>query len=113
MRTTSALLSLPLMATAACGSVCTTELVPGIRVLLDDDWPNVTVTATEGSFSETANVTQGASAVDLVYERPGSYRIEVTASGYATWTMSNVRVEDDACHVQTVELTPRLVPDGG
>jgi len=113
MRSRSTLLSLSLMATAACGSVCTTELVPGIRVSLDDDWANVAVTATEGSFSETVNVTPGASKVGLVHERPGTYRVEVTASGYAPWTKSNVRVEEDDCHVITVELTAELVPGGG
>jgi hypothetical protein len=100
------------MATAACGSVCTTELVPGIRVLLDDDWANVAVTATEGSFRETVNATPGASEVGLVHERPGTYLVEVTASGYAPWTRSNVRVEEDDCHVITVELTAELVPGG-
>ena len=108
-----ALLSLCLIPTTACGSVCTTEFVPGILVLLDDDLSNVTVTATEGSFTETVNVPPGASAVLLVYERPGTYRIEVNAPGYASWTMSTVRVEADDCHVRTVELTAELVPVGG
>ena len=112
MRHMSALLSLSLVATAACGGDCTTILVPGIVVFLNDDLSNVTVTATEGSFTETVNVNPGASTASLVYERAGTYHVEVTAPGYAPWTMSNVRVEEDDCHVITVELTDWCLSGG-
>ena len=113
MRATSYVLSISLITMTACGGVCTTELVPGIRVLIDEDLTNVTVTATEGSFTETVTVAPGAALALLVHERPGTYRVEVRAPGHESWVATAVRVEEDDCHVETVELTADLVPNGG
>ncbi len=113
MRPLPLLLSFSLMAIVSCGKVCTTVLVPGISLHLDPDLTDVIVTVTAALFTETVNVNPGAWVVDLVYERPGTYRIEVTAAGHAPWTVSNVRVEQDDCHVTTVSLTAELVPVGG
>ncbi len=113
MRPMPVFMSMSLIAAVACGGVCTTELRPGIRVLLDAGLTNVTVTATEGSFTETVNVAPGAAFALLVLERSGTYQVEVTAAGHTPWIVSNVRVEEDDCHVIPVELTPELVPVGG
>jgi hypothetical protein len=44
-------------------------------------------------------------------EQAGKYAIVVSASGYKLWTRTDVEVTEDECHVKTVPLTARLVPE--
>lgn len=111
-----------LMATLAANAceVCTSELRAGISVTIVDGTTggplleeHVTVTATEGTYTETVHppILPGSPrTAGLVHERTGTYRVEVEATGYATWVASEVRVSetDDGCHVETVGLTARL-----
>jgi hypothetical protein len=108
------------VAANACG--CDAIRVPGINVTVVDKATGnplageVTVTATEGSYTETINpaaVPAGPRLASLAYERPGTYRVEVQAPGYVTWVATNVRVTHDGCHVETVMLTAELEPSGG
>jgi len=76
---------------------------------------DVTVIATEGSYTETVSppvLPAGPRTAALAVERPGTYRIEVQAPGYVTWVMTSVRVTKDDCHVGTVELTAQLEKAG-
>jgi hypothetical protein len=109
---------------SACGEACDLVLKAGIVVnLIDGATGNplpgdATVTATEGSYTETVNPpappapTAGSRIVFLANERPGTYRVEVQAPGYVTWIATNVRVTHDGCHVETVQLTAELQPAG-
>ena len=112
-------LSLLILAVAAnaCGQTCDAVLKAGIVVSLIDGATgntlagDVTVTATEGSYTETVNpppVPAGSRTVFLANERPGTYRVEVQAPGYVTWVAPSVRVTHDGCHVETVQLTAEL-----
>lgn len=105
----------------ACGKVCDAILLPGLNITVVDGATgtpfagDVTVIATEGSYTETINppaLPAGPRLASLAYERPGTYRIEVQAPGYVTWVATNVRVTHDGCHVETVELTAELEPAG-
>ena len=44
------------------------------------------------------------------YERPGHYVVNVEADAYRSWTMADVEITADICHIRTVELTARLQP---
>ena len=103
--------------TTGCGGDCTLIALPGIRVTILDgstETPfqgEVTVIATEGSYSETDSppVRPGEPRIaTLAFERPGTYRVEVQSPGYVTEVAAKVRVTRDDCHVRTVELTARL-----
>lgn len=44
-------------------------------------------------------------------ERAGTYRLEVSAPGYQNWARNGIVVaQASECHVQTVDVTVRLVP---
>jgi hypothetical protein len=101
----------------ACARGCDANLVPGISVTVVDKATgisfagDVTVVATEGSYTETVHpppLPAGPRLASLAYERPGTYRVEVQAPGYVTWVATNVRVTHDGCHVETVLLTAEL-----
>jgi hypothetical protein len=74
----------------------------------------VLVVVTDGSYVDSLRVDgpvgRPTAALPLAEERSGNYRVEVTASGFAPWVVSNVRVQEDECHVLTRELTARLRP---
>ena len=122
MKLLSRLLLLALAVGAdACARGCDAILIPGISVTVVDKATgipfagDVTVIATEGSYTETVNpppVPAGPRLGFLAYERPGTYRVEVQAPGYVTWVATNVRVTHDGCHVETVQLTAELEPAG-
>jgi hypothetical protein len=104
-----------------CGKACDAVSKPGIAVTIVDGAAGsliegeVTVIASEGSYSDTVSLPVFPSAsrfAALAYERPGTYRLEVQAAGYLPWVMSSVRVSSDDCHVVPVELTARLTKAG-
>jgi len=41
-------------------------------------------------------------------ERPGTYTVTIEKTGYETWTMTGIPVEDSNCHVETARLTAEL-----
>ena len=104
---------------------CTDERRPGIVLALEDattgarqPFANVVAIAQDGSFGDTARIASMTTdprtppLIALAFERPGTYEVTVSATGYAASTVSDVRVqEDDACrHVITRALIVRLVP---
>jgi hypothetical protein len=71
---------------------------------------------TEGTYTESAQaslqVSNGTLIIAAAHERPGTYSLRVTMTGYQAWTASGVRVsESGRCdNVDTVKLTARLQP---
>ena len=104
-----------------CGKACDLALKPGIFLTIVDGATGnpiegeVTVIATEGSYSETVSPPAFPPAprtAALAFERSGTYRVEVQAAGYLPWVMSGVRVSRGDCSVETVALTARLTRAG-
>jgi hypothetical protein len=106
---------------------CTDELRPGIELMLEDSttgarqpFTDVVAVATEEPFVDTARVASLIGdpsrfpLLGLAFERPGIYDVTARAAGYATWTVSDVRVDEEpVCHhVVTRTLTVRLRPLG-
>ena len=103
------------------GIVCTTVMEPGIVVEVRDaisDAPiaeHAIVVISDGDYQETLTVNafedpDSSSAYSLAgaYERAGVYDIELSLSGYESWTRAQVQVEPGICHVNTVKFTVRL-----
>jgi hypothetical protein len=113
-----------LCALAACdltGPICTTEAVPAIAVIITDSTTNapvqsgnLMVVATTGAFSDTLRANLGTFPQNfpwaLAHERSGNYRVEVFVTNYHPWSMNNVNVSRNECHVETRTLTARLRP---
>ena len=59
--------------------------------------PRASETGTRGTF-EAPNL------------QPGSYRIELVATGYLPWSRDNVVVTADRCHVTPVSVQASLTP---
>lgn len=100
---------------------CTTELRPGISLLiLDADGgplasDSVMASAADGEYVDVAiRNTQGAgyARASLAHERAGTYRVEVRGDGYEPWERTRVRVSEGECHVRTVDLQVLLHPAG-
>jgi len=92
---------------------CTTNVVDGLEIVVTDPQnvpvtEGITVTATDGDYSEVLrflpieNIYKGAS------ERAGTYVITVTGDGYLSNTSEPITVEADRCHVITEEATIKL-----
>jgi hypothetical protein len=102
--------------TAACPG-CDDFAAPGITGLVLDAVTRQGVTvpvvavAQDGAFVDTLFFFQRYSNFAGAYERVGTYRVQVSATGYQLWERNGIRVwmEDD-CHVQPVVLDVRLTP---
>jgi hypothetical protein len=102
------------------GMICTTSVEPGVVVEIRDavdDTPlaaGATGRVRDGGFSDSLRA-YGVTATGTLLsragadEREGTYVVEVSHPGFATWEQSGVRVSGDACHVETVQLQARLV----
>jgi len=96
--------------------VCTEESKPGLNIYVVDGQSgmalsdNVTVEISDGSYSETLQLQyayySGAPFAGA-YERAGTYQIITSMPGYTSDT-SSVLVQEDECHVITVERTIKL-----
>src|SRR5688572_19226539 len=115
------IVALSILFTGGCGivegTVCDDIALAGIRLSVVDSLtagvvtaPEVIVKAATGSFTDSIRVSsaQAATLVGLAHERPGTYTVDVTATGYATWRQAGVRVTEDECHVRPVTLVARL-----
>jgi len=109
------------LVTAACtplpgGTACTEEARSGITLtvkhaITNADICDATVIATQGSFTETVQPSGGSPCTYAgLYERAGTYRVEVRKAGFITATEDNVTVTEDECHVNTVVRTVLLTP---
>lgn len=108
------------LALAACSKkpadeqvMCTMEARPALAVVVVDSVSGAGLAATtvaiarEGTFADTL---RGAdSVVSGVFERAGTYRVELSSPGYRNWTREGISVGRDQCHVQTVQLRAPLV----
>src|SRR5688572_8191453 len=102
------------------GPVCTDIAIPAISVTVNDSTTNqpvsagnLMVVAKTTTYSDTlrATITPNNSIVwALAYEHPGNYTVEVSVSGYHPWSVNNILVVKDECHVQTRTVTARLQP---
>jgi len=92
---------------------CTAVSVAGIVLTTVDsvsDTPvltTATVTVQDGAHTEPGLA--APPSYYAAYERPGTYLVTATVTGYRQWQAANVVVRSDQCHVQTVRLTARLV----
>jgi hypothetical protein len=102
--------------------VCTVLLQPAIQLTVVDSASGqsallraINISIRSGGLRDTVfvpSISAGAPpfTVGLAYERPGSYDLTVSAAGYREWTRSGVVATNDLCHVVTVPITARLVP---
>jgi len=113
---------LGVMTLPACtdGLICTTSVEPGVVVEIRDAADEAPLAAgavgwvREGTFSDSLRahgVTESGTLLSRAGadEREGTYVVEVSHSGYVTWTQGGVRVSGDGCHVETAHLQARLV----
>ena len=70
---------------------------------------DATVTATDGSYSETLRRQNSDCSYAGAAERPGTYSVTATA-GSTTATVTGVRVGSDRCHVGLEVVTIQLNP---
>jgi hypothetical protein len=94
--------------------LCTTDVRPAIELLLDpvlEDSTLVTMLVRDGAYEgrRIIPIREWRSNATFAGERAGTYVVTVTAPGYETWRMENVRVNDGRCHVSTKTLKVRLV----
>jgi hypothetical protein len=95
---------------------CTTEARAGLNVQVQLAGSNtfetegVSVTATEGSYSESLSFYTGSTIFSGAYERQGTYIITVSKPGYVTYTSAPITVTADECHVISQNLLAVLQP---
>ena len=101
-----ALAALAISCSAGSGN-CTDIAEAGLTVYVLDQTTgapicNATVTATDGTYTETLQQTSPASGCYYAgaYERAGTYDVTVAAPGYATSSQSGIVVPSGVCHVQ-------------
>jgi hypothetical protein len=96
--------------------VCTEEARPGLTIYVIDGQSgfyltdSVTVKIFDGSYSETLQLQYeyySGAPFSGAYERPGTYQIITSKSGYTSDT-TTVLVQKDECHVITEERTINL-----
>ena len=100
---------------------CTTSVEPGLIVRVVDSVTGVPAAhgasgfAVDDEYQGTLrNIAPDDPAGALLYgadEREGTYTVSVAKSGYEAWVREEVRVTGDECHVRTVNLEARLIPN--
>jgi hypothetical protein len=98
------------------GVLCTTIAAAGLSVGVANEQTSqalcdATVTATEGSYSETL-FPNGCRYLGA-WERPGTYRVRAEAAGFVSKTVDEVRVvmgSGQCPHVKEVQLDIPLTP---
>jgi hypothetical protein len=97
----------------ACPTFATSGLSVGVtNQATGQPLCDATVTAAEGSYSETL-LANGCRYIGA-WERPGSYEVRAAASGFAARTIGDVRVAmgtGQCPHVQESRLDIALVPN--
>lgn len=121
------MLATAVLALSACdivesgGPICTGQFVSGLQVSVQDSVTGApvasgaTLTTADGSYRDTVSVPAHRPDLDghvllAAGERPGTYDVTVSKTGYLDWQRSNVVVTADECHVIPVEITARLKP---
>ncbi|HEX2568042.1 MAG TPA: carboxypeptidase-like regulatory domain-containing protein [Polyangia bacterium] len=102
--------------------VCTKEARPSLQVTVLDAVSgrpvcdaDVAVTTLDGTLNEllaAPGPTVGTSTCNYYgpYERPGRFLVMAGREGYQSAQQSDITVTPGSCHVQTVEVTLRLMP---
>lgn len=100
---------------------CTAEWVPGLDVSVErtdtgEPLADALVVARDGTFADSARTRlppgdSGSAAARLAHERSGEYDVTVQKDGYEPSVRHDVRVEENDCHVETMELTVGLAPN--
>ena len=94
---------------------CDDNAVAGIVAIVRDAQTgtglarSASVVAQEAAFVDTFFNHFSDSLASGVFERPGTYRLDVTLAGYQTWTREGVRVRGGGCHVATRRVDADLV----
>ena len=102
----------------ACGP-CDTSIVPSIVVEVVDSVTGEAAAsgalgvATDGGYADTLEVhsldpTGRPLSLATRGERIGTYLVRVTQAGYAAWERDDVRIRQEECHTNQVNLTARL-----
>lgn len=107
--------------TAACRDaaapddiLCTMEARAGIVVVVRDADTQAGLaaiargSATDGAYVDSLRSNGSATTMSGAYERPGTYVVDVRASGYQPFTTTGIRVTKDQCHVITQTVTVAL-----
>ena len=105
----------------ATAPVCTAEARPALILHVTDAATGTPIAAgstllvRDGEFADSVTIPDAApNTAALVppqaVERPGTYDLTVSRTGYATWTATDVAVTAGVCHVNTVTRTAALVP---
>lgn len=99
---------------------CTTEVLSGLNIsIVDSSTQNaaacgVTVTATEGDFSESVDNTEvgcdDSALISMLDERPGFYTLTFEKSGYQAYQIDDFGIGQDLCHVLPRQLDVELSP---
>lgn len=99
---------------------CTAEYVPGLDVAVErtdtgDPVVDALVVARDGGFADSARTSllpgdSDSAAAQLAHERSGEYDVTVEKDGYESSVRRDVKVEENECHVETVEFTVGLEP---
>jgi hypothetical protein len=123
MKAGTALTLIASIALTACefNGPCTTSVEPGLIVRVVDSATGAAAAheasglAVDDEYQETLrNPAPEDTAAELLYgadEREGIYTVSVAKSGYRPWVREEVRVTGDECHVRTVNLEARLIPN--
>ena len=98
------------------GFACTEEFVYGLSISVTNAvtgqfiTENITVTATDGNYSEELMSFQDFTGFFGAGERAGNYSIYISAEGYNEYTSETIVVKANQCHVipevRTFELQP-------
>lgn len=98
---------------------CSLIIANNMQITLRDSVTNdpivadsIVVITTDGAYADTIRLSMpvlvSIPQVRVRGERAGTYRVQVTATGYAPWVREGVRVVDEGCHIRTVDLTARM-----
>ena len=108
-------LAVPLFLQGCTVPGCDAYLLYGISASIRDSVSGAGITSDtrgvvrEGAFVDTLRSFQESVLVGAP-ERAGTYRLEVSATGYQDWARDGIVVLDDGCHVRPVQLVVRMQP---
>lgn len=96
------------------GPACTADFRYGLNITVRDGSGAPAAQgsigiARDGDHEETLEVI-GAETMAGAGERPGTYDVTISKTGYITWSAESVTVTADECHVIPVTLQANLVP---
>ena len=96
---------------------CTLIAAVGIQVEVVDAGTGAvvdgaSVSIRDDAYTESLVPTPNGFFIEAT-ERAGVYEVTVSKAGYEAWGQSDVRVDSDECHVQTVLLRAELTPSAG